>query len=646
MWISNLSLARLWLVIAVISIGVMAQGQSSSSIDDSIKIELAQFNHDTARISWILKKARTVNLSTAKIYVQEGLELAGHLRDSESLAELLTEDAILNNRSGDLNKGLASLILVDSIVRVLQDTLKLAAVHTNIGLTQYYLGNLDQALLRYHQAYQLHKYLDQPTARSRLLNNLAMANKQAKNFDLAQRFYHESLTIKKELKDSVGSATTLMNLGLLLSEQLRINAALDTLELARDLYRKINRIEDAMDCQLSLGKVMLDAGQPERAQPLILESYNYFRAAKPGGREHLLAAGDMASLLSQQNQWVDASPYLREAIELSRNTGMEENLKNLLKLKAKVDYNLNQYQASYEALEESYRLNDTLNQLSKTTLVQEMQARFDLDLKEQEIELLNMQNNLKEADLRITRNQIKWLIGIGVLLVLFSIFLYALYAQIKKQKSIIDQALKDKDALMKEIHHRVKNNLQVISSLLSMQSFQMEDSLALEAVQESQNRVKSMSLIHQKLYQNEQFTEVDSKDYIENLCLSLFNSYNVESERINLETHIESIQLDVDTMIPIGLILNELITNALKYAFSRQTEGTVQVVLQNKNAHLHLSVKDNGIGLPQTFDENRSTSMGYQLINDFVRKLRGTLEINSQNGTHVSIEFPYIKPGP
>lgn len=202
----------------------------------------------------------------------------------------------------------------------------------------------------------------------------------------------------------------------------------------------------------------------------------------------------------------------------------------------------------------------------------------------------------------------------------------------------ISKALGDKQFLLKEIHHRVKNNLQVISSLLSLQSRQLEDPKAREAIQSGRNRVKSMVLIHQKLYQDEDLVGVDVVEYIEKLTRSLVESYKIRDTEIKIYTEVDEIKLDVDTIIPIGLILNELISNALKYAFEEDKEGTINVSLKKKEHCITLKVSDDGQGLPETFSIENSKSLGYRLIRAFAEKLKATLTVeHPPAGTTVSM---------
>jgi PAS domain S-box-containing protein len=207
------------------------------------------------------------------------------------------------------------------------------------------------------------------------------------------------------------------------------------------------------------------------------------------------------------------------------------------------------------------------------------------------------------------------------------------YAEVRLQAS-----LKEKEVLLKEIHHRVKNNLQVISSLLSLQSNSIDNLETRELVRESQNRVRTMALIHEKLYQSETLARIDFGDYLRNLTRDIFRSYSAGG--ISLKLDVEDVHLDVDTAIPCGLIVNELVSNALKYAFPQSRRGEICVsfhtVARNKYA---LSITDNGIGLPKGFDIQKIKSLGLQLLTMLVHQLHGTLDIVTDEGTTVMITF-------
>ncbi|MEM6264112.1 MAG: sensor histidine kinase, partial [Bacteroidota bacterium] len=186
------------------------------------------------------------------------------------------------------------------------------------------------------------------------------------------------------------------------------------------------------------------------------------------------------------------------------------------------------------------------------------------------------------------------------------------------------------ELLLKEIHHRVKNNLQTISSLLFLQSAHIQDEDVKQAVAAGQHRVESMALIHQKLYQKENLAAVEMKDYLHNLTNSLVDTFGYQPERIQVHIDMEELELDVDTAVPLGLIVNELITNSLKYAFPDGRKGKITVNLaQQADGKLELQVADDGIGAANT---ERGTSFGSQLIQLLTQQLGGTIEQSAEDG--------------
>ncbi|TAE52333.1 MAG: sensor histidine kinase, partial [Bacteroidetes bacterium] len=197
------------------------------------------------------------------------------------------------------------------------------------------------------------------------------------------------------------------------------------------------------------------------------------------------------------------------------------------------------------------------------------------------------------------------------------------------QKSEIELKSKQNELLLKEIHHRVKNNLQTISSLLHLQSAHIKDADVKQAVAAGQHRVESMALIHQKLYQRENLAAIEMKDYLSNLVQSLIDTFDADPERIRFDLNMPELELDVDTAVPLGLIVNELITNSLKYAFPDGREGTITVSLQKNDDRLELLVADNGVG---TANVKTGTAFGSQLVGLLSAQLGGTLEQGTEKG--------------
>lgn len=208
----------------------------------------------------------------------------------------------------------------------------------------------------------------------------------------------------------------------------------------------------------------------------------------------------------------------------------------------------------------------------------------------------------------------------------------------------LTESLNEKEILLKEIHHRVKNNLQIISSLLSLQSSYIVDEVALSNFQESQARVRSMALIHEKLYQSDDLTLIDFADYLESLVSELSRSYRLNPMNVSIDLGIGDVMLDVDTAVPCGLIVNELVTNSLKYAFPNDKKGTIQVDFASEENQSTLVVKDDGIGIPENFDWRNTESLGMQLVNTLASQLGGSLELSDSPGTEFRVTFSEKSP--
>jgi two-component sensor histidine kinase len=200
-------------------------------------------------------------------------------------------------------------------------------------------------------------------------------------------------------------------------------------------------------------------------------------------------------------------------------------------------------------------------------------------------------------------------------------------------------SLREKEQLLREIHHRVKNNMQIISSLLNLQTHDVKDKKILALITESRNRINSMALVHEMLYATADFSTIKLKDYTEILCKSIYQSYRKPEMMVNFFVQIPiNISLEVDTMIQLGMILNEIISNSLKYAFEND-EGTISISLKQIDSKYFLSVEDNGKGLPQSFNQEKDGHLGMQLIYMLTEQLNGTVKLGSENGVVYKIEF-------
>ncbi|MES2625709.1 MAG: histidine kinase dimerization/phosphoacceptor domain -containing protein [Pseudomonadota bacterium] len=214
----------------------------------------------------------------------------------------------------------------------------------------------------------------------------------------------------------------------------------------------------------------------------------------------------------------------------------------------------------------------------------------------------------------------------------------------KQKEQRIEAALKEKDVLLREIHHRVKNNLQIIDSLLNLQAARIVDSNVQEMLRESQNRIRSMALIHQTLYQSNDFAEVDFRLFLQSLVHTLASSHGVDPERIQITVEAEPVTLPIDLAIPCGLAVNELITNALKHAFPKERSGHVVTSLKlDVNGRVLVSVTDDGVGMPANINIATTPTLGLQLVTLLADQLGGTVDMDTSGNTRFSLNFPRTK---
>jgi PAS domain S-box-containing protein len=209
----------------------------------------------------------------------------------------------------------------------------------------------------------------------------------------------------------------------------------------------------------------------------------------------------------------------------------------------------------------------------------------------------------------------------------------------KNSELQLTKSLKEKEVLLKEVHHRVKNNLQVISSILNLQSSYVKDENTLNILRESQNRVKSMSFIHESLYRSNDFSEVNFSEYINNLASNILHTFNQQENPVLLELDLGTYKLNLDQAIPTGLIVNELITNAMKYAFKGVDNPVLSITLNVMDDQVMIRIEDNGIGLPDNFSIQESDSLGLQLVTTLIEQLDGEMSVKVENGTKYLITF-------
>jgi two-component sensor histidine kinase/tetratricopeptide (TPR) repeat protein len=343
-----------------------------------------------------------------------------------------------------------------------------------------------------------------------------------------------------------------------------------------------------------------------------------------------------------QNKLEDAKIYYDKALQVATRIGVPD-------LYGIVYKNMADFYSLQGLYKEAYGFSQQYNEQMKGYYAENVGAIKDLEyifsnslIKDQVTELSN-ENKLKELRLRHERQLRLIILSGATLLLLLSGIIFYLYKKQKNKNAVIKRQTEELKTLMKEIHHRVKNNLQIISSLLDLQSMIVKDHQASQAIKEGRNRVQSMALIHQNLYGEKDVMAIAVDDYINSLAQNLFNSYNVQPGQVEFEADIEKMELDIDTIIPIGLMLNELISNSLKHAFDKTKNGLIRLTLKKDNGVLLMQVKDNGKGFPESANATRPSAFGMRMIKIFAQKLKADLNIYNDHGACVVMRMKKYK---
>ena len=459
------------------------------------------------------------------------------------------------------------------------------------------------------------------------------------NLQKAEQYINETIRIAdlgKFAKVRNGKCAT--RYGDLLLAQGNFEKAIEEYERAEKFYKQgwINK-SDPKRAYFNLSIAHLDSENDEEAE-------YWFKKGVQINDDDKVASYLKNLYLAKKNARTHAKSisigYALNALETSKVLKSKAKEKEMLYLLYTLYKGNGDYTSSLNYLEAYNNLDKELYRSGQELAVNQLQSEYQIDIKEEQIKTLNIENELTgqklEAQKRIT-------IFSTIGLILVSILLLSLFRLVKKfraQNLIISKASADKEILLKEIHHRVKNNLQVISSLLKLQSRYINDDSAIKAIADGRTRVQSMALLHQNLYQEDNLKGVRMKDYFENLTQGLFDAYNINGNQIQLYLEIEDIILDVDTVIPLGLITNELVSNALKHAFNTVENGKIKVVLKEEVNQLVLEVSDNGAG---GYDKESKNGFGSMLIESLSNKLEAKIEKSVLMGTRIRISIDNYK---
>ena len=595
-------------------------------------------------------------------YERLGFVYRDHLKLEESVAffkKSLAEYQALNYKSGvisqrnalgmtylDLGKFDESIEQYESgleLVRELGNINTEAMILLNLGIVYTRQSNYVEAIEVYEQSLDILNTLNKPNLMAHALINIGGLHSKIKDRKKAIEAFEQSLTISDSMDNQQNIAYSSQNLGFQYNLDGKYEKALEFTNRALALYKKLKHHEMIPNSIHQLAIIYQEQKEYEKADEKYEEVYKLFKAAE--NRTGLAGVGtNFSESLFRAGKYRASLKYATEALELGEDLEYLSVQKEALFIIQKNIAHLGNKEKAYDYLSRFTELNDSLFNEEKIRDVKQVEMNYAFNRK-QLADSLAFENEkiILESNVTQERKGRWFFIGIAGLLGLLAFVLFRNNQHRRKtnqilseQKEVIQLKSNQNELLLKEIHHRVKNNLQTISSLLFLQSAHIEDADVKQAVSAGQHRVESMALIHQKLYQRDNLAAIEMKDYLTNLGKSLIDTFSSNPDKIDLTVEMDELELDVDTAVPLGLIANEVITNSLKYAFPNGNSGNIQINMTKEvDEKLELFIKDNGIGNANT---ESGTSFGMQLINLLISQLGGKMESGMDNGYWVRLK--------
>lgn len=623
--------------------------------------------------------------SSAVDLSKEVFELAQESGNMELIAEaanVYAEALAMFNQYDDiLRQAYDVLLLAD---RELDYPLAAKSLQS-IGNIYMKRGDHYRALVFYNRALDFFQLLGNQAKEAELQNRIGLLYKNTGDYAQSLQFYLTSLDLSRELDSIIDEADVLMNIGVLFKEQNDLNRALSYYDMALEIYTVQNDLDGIADCYTNMGVVFKNlkdyvqaeqhyqkaiaireetGNQLDKARALhnlgylkvLQKNYHagldfYFKSL-----EIKQTLGDMFGAAGTYLNIAEAYGYLGEnklaeehfqiALNLSYNMDSRS-----LRCAIYKDYSLfysrmGESDKAYAILQDYLALNDSILSLEKIRLISNLETLYWAERQALSDSLHLAESQTIEAERNSSAERQRTLIfygviAIGVLALLLLWSTYNRYRSMKKAKNELEHtriSKEEKEVLLQEVHHRVKNNLQIIISLIRLQSDQITDELSLSVLRESQNRISSMALVHEELYRTKDFANVNVKSYFTSLVEHVAKMFQLDIP-IATDVAVGEGKMAVNVLIPLGLIANEILSNAFKYAFPNGKEDArVFLELKHENNNCVLTIGDNGVGMELLPDPENAT-LGMELIQTLTEQIDGELNIDNSNGLVYQITF-------
>jgi two-component system, sensor histidine kinase PdtaS len=624
------------LAIFLASLPALVFGQSSA---DSLRILLKQARQGQnpakilralADLDWYFVNAKQYD--SVLHYSRGALTEGDRMANPGVCASVFTNMGVAYSAVGQPDSSIGFYNKALALYTGEKDTINVVTIQTNLAIIYKNKGLYDKSLETSFSALSMLERRAPGRVLASCYNTIGVVYEKVNDYEDALTYYYKALNVRRQIGYLNGMGQSYNNIGEVYMNLSQYDSALVNFLRALDIKRSTRDQAAAASTLSNIGATLIGLGKPAQAEVYLRESL----ALEKESRDRDGMAVTLNSLAEAKLIIGDlpaAEAYLAEADPIIREAGALNELKVNLELKTKLYKQRKDYERAFQYAEALIVIKDSLLNSEKAEQLQNMQVRYETEKKEQQIALLEQSNRARMAEIEVKQF---WIYGLAFAVLSIAIIGTLAYINLR----IVRNHRRQLEILWKELNHRVKNNLQILSSIFTLQVQQQTDEAVLQAMKSGEGRVNAMALIHKKLYSDNESLDIKIKEYIGELMQYLIHSYGFDQKQLRLSVQVEEIHLDVDKVIRIGLIVNELVSNAFKYAYARQESPSLEVRISQSAKDIHVEVKDNGAGVPDGFDLESAQSFGLRMIRTFTRELRGKLAVHNQNGACFMLNIP------
>jgi two-component sensor histidine kinase len=620
----------------------------------------------------------TFNSEDQEVQIRYYLEFSESLRDSDNpdsalqmldnaelLAEGLQDYALLAEVKFQIGLNLAGQSKHQEAIHFytealplyteLKDTLGLAITYNRLGVSYKQMSVYSKAINCLNRSYKYHVLVDNRSGQGSTKLNLGNVFKSIGKTEVAKKNYLEAILIYTQQNDSNAIASCYNNLGNVFKNERQYDSSFFYMSKTLDIRRLTQNKMGLSYVYHNLANLYLSVNDPINAKFYADSSFQI----KQERNDIYGQSTDMevfARIFAKNKNWRDAVTSGEKALEMARPfNDLELNMEILAGLALACNM-LGQFEKSSNYYGKYIEALVTLRQINDSHQIEFELVEFEMVADSVQHQQLQLKKDLQDAKNRNEElsNEVfkrNFYLIIAALLITIAIITLIYLANRKRlrtsrtEKETLEKSSvpkEEKEILLKEVHHRVKNNFQIINSLIRIQSEYINPSNYVQKLRELENRIRSMSLIHEKLYKTESLSKLKVKDYFVDLIDNVQDSYEL-AENVKITHNIDGTELGIDSLIPLGLIVNETISNSFKHAFEGKNSGKITIELKNTENQTTMKISDNGIGADLTISELKEESLGMELIYDLTDQLDGILSLSTAQGFNYEFIFPRLK---